>query len=108
MQHIEDAIRPFKLLLAKAADVIVTEDVSRYPIFIMFQGEINAGLSVVNMDEHQSVWNINASTLEEFYTKKLIAAENIDAFREVYKKHADELCIFVMDENAANFIFLRA
>jgi hypothetical protein len=108
MQEIEQIIRPFKGIMAKAADVIVNEDVSRYPIFIMFQGEIHAGISIVNREEHQSDWNIHASSLEEFYTKKMIETDKIDSFRDLYKKHGSELCIFVLSENGANFVFLPA
>ncbi len=108
MENIEKAIKPFKGIMSQAADVILNEQVSNYPIFIMFQGEINAGLSVVNKETHNSEWNIHASTLEEFYTKKLIQTEKIDDFRKLYKKHAEDLCIFMLSEEGANFIFIPA
>jgi hypothetical protein len=108
MEYIEKIITPYKKIMSQAADVIVTEDVSRYPIFIMFQSEINAGIAVVNKQEDGGDWNIHASTLEEFYAKKLIEAEKIDDFRILYKKHETELCIFVLSEDGANFVFIPA
>lgn len=108
MENIEKAIKPFRGIMSQAADVILNEQVSNYPIFIMFQGEINAGIAVVDREKHQSDWNIHASTLEELYTKKLIETSKVDDFRILYKKHAENLCIFIMSEEGANFVFIPA
>jgi hypothetical protein len=108
MEIIESFIKPFKGIMSQAADVIVTEDVSRYPIFIMFQSEASIGIPIVTREQHGTEWNVYASTLEEFYTKKLIETDKVDDFRKLYQKHADELCVFMLSEEGANFVFLPA
>jgi hypothetical protein len=44
--------------------------------------------------------------LEEFVLKKIIVEDKIDDFREVFKEHEEELCIFVVTGEGGDFVFL--
>lgn len=106
LKQIEREIRQYIPLLAKAADSVLDQNVSNYPIFIVHQGEIELGISVIDPQKVKSNWAINVSILEEFAAKQIIKPENIDNFIEVYKDPQEQLCMFVLSEIGANFIFI--
>ncbi|MEM1123832.1 MAG: hypothetical protein AAGJ18_25565 [Bacteroidota bacterium] len=106
LKEIEREIRQFMPMLAKAADAVLDQQVSNYPIFIVHQGEIELGISVIDPEKVASNWAINVSILEEFAAKQIIKSENIDNFREVYKDPQENLCLFIISEIGANFIFM--
>jgi hypothetical protein len=97
------AIKP---IMAQAHDLIVAQNVSKYPIFVLHQHEVEIGLSLVEREDGNSVWSVNASTLEELVAKQIMALEQVDNFRDLYRSHRMELCLFVLSELGANFIFL--
>lgn len=92
--------------LADAADSIVTNDVSLYPIFVIHQHFVDIGIQMVDKEKVSGNWSVNASTLEEFVTKQVITSEKVDDFRKVYKEKQEEFCLFVLSELGADFIFL--
>ena len=53
-------------------------------------------------------WAVNASTLEEFHAKRIIDIEKIDDFRTLYRKHTEDICVFVLSEAGAKFVFISA
>lgn len=106
LKEIEREIRQFIPVFSKAADAVLDQEVSNYPIFIVHQGEIEVGIPVIDPKKVASNWAINLSTLEEFAAKQIIKSENIDNFREVYKDPQENFCLFIISEIGANFIFL--
>ena len=105
-KKLDRELRQFKPLLAKAADSILDEEVSKYPIFIVHKGELEVGVELVNKEKIGGAWSINASLLEEFASKQLIQANKIENFQQIFKDPAEYLCLFVLSEAGANFIFL--
>ena len=105
---LEKVFKPYKNKMAQAAQTIVEQDISKYPIFVAAKQTVELGIPLIPPGEIREGWAINASTLEEFYAKQLILTEKVDDFRDLYKKHSGDLCIFVFDENNANFIFIPA
>jgi len=103
---LEEELQPYKNFLAKAADTVLEQEVSKYPIFIVHQQEFDAGIPLVNKEQTDGKWSVNLSTLEEFSTKNIILPEKLDEFREVYKDPTENLCLFVLSELGATFIFL--
>lgn len=107
-KEIEEKIKLIRPFLVQAADVILSEDVSRYPIFVISSDELQVGIplltpqQVLNFDFY-----INASTLEEFYVKKMIESDKVEDFRKNYKSSETHLCVFLMYDNSANFIFVK-
>lgn len=104
LKQIEREIRQHVPGLCKAADAVLDQEVSKYPIFIVHQGELELGVSVITREKGS--WSINLSILEEFAAKQIIPTENIDNFREVYKDPETHLCLFIISEIGANFIFI--
>lgn len=103
---LEEELSPYRDILGKAADAVVTQEVSDYPIFVVHQQIMDMGIPIIEKDGVQKKWSVNVSSLEEFVTKQIIQPDRVDNFKEVYKDPEISLCLFVLSELGANFIFL--
>ncbi len=104
---LEEELRSYRKVLGKAADTIIDERVSAYPIFVVFKGVAELGIPLVKEEEVAGRWSVNASSLEEFVAKRLIREDKVDDFKAVYKDATEWLCLFVVDdEGGAKFVFL--
>jgi len=102
---LEKELQPYKKLLAQAADVILDENVSKYPLFVLHQQELEMGVPLVEAG-NAFRWSVHASTLEEFVSKDLIFNEKAPEFISTYKDPEIYLCLFVLSELGAQFIFI--
>ncbi|MCC6723908.1 MAG: hypothetical protein IT258_05320 [Saprospiraceae bacterium] len=105
-KRLEKELAGYVNTLSEAAEVIRVQDVSKFPIFIIHQNIVDIGINIVNKEVVKGNWSVNASTLEEFVTKQLIAQEKVEDFQALYYSHHDDLCLFVLSELGANFIFM--
>ncbi|MEZ5041117.1 MAG: hypothetical protein R2828_14560 [Saprospiraceae bacterium] len=103
---LEKALEPQWGILEKAADAILDQEVSSYPIFIIHQHQVEIGVLLVKREAGKSDWSIQASTLEELVTKQIIQMDKVDDFRKIYKDPRTNLCLFTLSEMGATFIFL--
>lgn len=99
-------LRPLMGVIGQASDTIINERVSKYPIFAAHRQGVELGIPLVRHEETGHDWSVNASTLEEFATKGLIAMEKVKDFKKVYKPPADYVCLFVLEKLGATFVFL--
>ena len=106
LEQLKTELRPYLPMLGKAADAILDQDISSYPIFIVHRQMVTIGIPVVDQEGGQHKWSINASTLEEFATRQLIRMDKVDNFRKVYKNPARFLCLFVLSDAGAQFVFI--
>lgn len=108
--QLQTDVLPFRDRLSEAADTVVDEGVSNYPIFFAFNGPANEqvpGIGVTSIPTNRGVvWQLNLTTLEELVAKTVITPERIDPFREVYKKNHDQLCFLIVDGEGARFGFV--
>ena len=105
-KQLERELRQYKPIMEKAADSILDQEVSKYPIFIIHKGELAMGIQLLDKEKSKAEWSINASILEEFATKQIIQVDRIENFREIFKDPNENLCLFILSEAGANFIFL--
>ncbi|MBK9016825.1 MAG: hypothetical protein IPM82_23715 [Saprospiraceae bacterium] len=105
-KRLEKELEGYKNILSQAAEVIQDQDVSKFPIFVIHQNIVDIGINIVDKEVVQGNWSVNASTLEEFVTKQIIAEEKVEDFQSLYRSHHDDLCLFALSELGANFIFL--
>ena len=103
---LEEELKPYVSLMAKAADAILDQGVSKYPIFVAHQHQVDIGIPLQEKAPGGPDWSIHASTLEELVTKNIIEPARVDSFRSVYKAPEEQLCLFVLSELGANFIFI--
>ena len=83
-------------------------DVSKYPIFVAMRGDtdIDLGLPIVNRDELELTWSLNASHLEDFVASNIIPADKVTDFISHYKNPIDFMCVFVAEDGQTSFIFM--
>ena len=103
---VQEELQHYANVMGKAADVIRDQDVSKYPVFVAHQQEVAIGLPLIEKEKNGGNWNIHASTLEEFAAKNLIFDEKINDFINTYKDPDAFVCVFVLSELGANFVFL--
>jgi hypothetical protein len=105
-RFLEQELAFYKTTLSEAADMVLTADISKYPIFVAHQGEVELGILLIDREKTAGNWTIHVSTLEEFVMKQVIQPEKIDEFKKVYKDARGQLCFFVLSELGATFNFL--
>lgn len=116
MKQIEDKDDKFRLLnrelesykkmMGKAGDIIRSQDISEYPIFIVHQQYVEIGIPIAEKDKVKGNWSVNASTLEELVSKSVIEESRYDDFIQIYKDPDQFLCLFTLSELGAQFIFI--
>ncbi len=99
-------LKTYMPAIKNAADIIIVQEVSSYPIFVIHQHSVDIGINIVDKEKVNGDWSVNASSLEEFVAKQIITQEKVEEFSFLYKTHADELCLFVLNESGANFVFM--
>ena len=90
--------------LKEAAYQVKKRGFSEYPIFPISQVDIPIGQLLIGRSELATAWNYNISYLDEFVQRKLVVEP--EKFIEAYKNPDEFCCLFVVDEEFTNFIFL--
>ena len=104
---LEKELKPYLEVLEQAVDTILDQEVSDFPIMVIHQSEVEVGIPLVDRKKVVGNWSVNASTLEEFTVKNLITPEKIDSFKSLYESHSDQICLFLLSEFGANFVFIK-
>lgn len=84
---------------------IIVEGISAHPIFIAHQHTVSIGELILDRNELNTEWTIQASTLEEFVEKGIVSPDKKALFLKSYKKPEDFMCVFVIVPEGANFIY---
>ena len=106
IESIDIDIISYEDYLKEVAEMVIANEVTKYPIFVLHQKKsINIGRPIIDFTRSKTKWSVNISHLEEFVLKDIVKKNSVDAFREVYKNPSEYLCIFVLEEGMANFIF---
>ena len=84
---------------------MVAEGYTLFPIFIATQHEVSLGEIILDKNELDTKWSINASSLEEFVERGVIKDNKKSNFEKTYKKSEDFMCLFVVVPEGANFVF---
>ena len=92
--------------LLEASAQIRKRDISRYPIFVFAKQEVPLGGLLVNADELQLEWHVFASYLELFVQQGIVSAEGVESFQATYKDADEFCCLFVLDKEFTNFVFV--
>lgn len=91
--------------IKEVAIEIMVEGISATPIFIAHQHEVKIGEMILNREELNTNWTIQASTLEEFVERGIIKPDKKEHFLKNYKKPEDYMCVFVIVPEGANFVY---
>lgn len=92
--------------LKEASYQVRKNDISKYPIFVFAKQQVQLGALLVNADELGLQWHVYASYLELFVQQGIIGADGLDSFEASYKQADEFCCLFVLDEEFTNFVFV--
>jgi hypothetical protein len=77
-----------------------------YPIFPIAKEDILIGQLLIDRTHAQLTWNYYASFLDEFVQRGLVDQEKVEAFHASYKDPDEFCCLFVVDKEFTNFVFI--
>lgn len=90
--------------LKEASYQIRKRGFSSFPIFPICKVDQPIGLLLIDSDAGQTQWKYYASFLEEFVQRELVA--EVEAFKAAYKDPDEFCCLFVVDQQFTNFVFI--
>jgi hypothetical protein len=90
--------------LKEASYQIRTRGFSPYPIFPVCKVDQPIGQLLVDSGPPQLQWKYYAAYLDEFVQRELI--ENEEDFKAAYKDPDEYCCLFVVDRDFTNFVFI--
>ena len=105
LKSLEQDLKFYAESVKEVATEIMVEGISAFPIFIAHQHEVNVGELILDKDELNTNWTIQASTLEEFVEKGIIKPDKKENFIKNYKNAHQFMCLFVIVPEGANFVF---
>lgn len=92
--------------LKDASYQLRVRDYSNYPIFIITKGQVPVGQLFLASHEASLDWNYYFSYMEEFVQRKIILDEKVEDFKATYKDPEEFCCLFVVDGDFTNFVFI--
>jgi hypothetical protein len=93
-------------LLKEASYALRKRKISQYPIFPICKDKTVIGKLLVSRNEKNLEWNYHFSLLEEFIERKLIESDKIESFKEAFRNPDEYCCLFVIDQDFINFMFI--
>ncbi len=81
-------------------------EVSKYPIFVAHNEDIDLGVPIIHKAEMDLNWNFSASHLEDFVNRNIVLEAKVDEFKKAYRDPALFMCIFLVSEDTGHFIFI--
>ena len=105
LKSLEKDLKFYNESIKEIAAEIMLEGLSEYPIFVAHQHEVALGELILDKDELNTQWSIQASMLEEFVQKGIIHKDKKERFIKQYKDPNQFMCLFVIVPEGANFVF---
>jgi hypothetical protein len=105
LKSLEVDLKLYSDSIKEIAGEILAEGLSEYPIFVAHQHQVALGELILDKDELNTSWSIQASMLEEFVEKGVVHREKKDRFIKQYKNPNEFMCLFVIVPEGANFVF---
>lgn len=93
-------------ILKDAAYQIKSRGYSNFPIFPICRQTTEIGQTLIPKGHLDTTWNYNISYIDEFVQRELIAKANEEEFKSVFKDPEEFCCLFVIDYDFTNFVFI--
>lgn len=107
LDSLEKDLEIFKDSIKEAADTIVQEGVSDYPVFVATANTFPLGELILDKEELMTNWSIYAATAEDLIRVGIIQVEKARFFITQYKPVNEYMCLFVVaSDTEAGFIFV--
>ena len=105
IEHFGEDVHHYLDLMEEAFEGVIAEGVSRYPVFIFHQQDVNVGLPIADRMKTAGNWSVNISTLEEFYIKGMVTIEQVNDIKAKITGATPQYCCLVMVGDRASLIF---
>lgn len=92
--------------LREASYAIRQRGFSDYPIFPIAKFELPIGQLLIGQQDMAVQWNYNASYLDEFVQRDIVAKDAVEDFKQSYKDPDEFCCLFVVDNDFTRFVFI--
>ena len=92
--------------LKEAAYQLKVRKISDFPIFPIAKVQLPVGQLLIAKEEVATTWNYNFSYIDEFVQRGIIDEEKIEEFKSNYKDPEEFCCLFVVDQEFTNFVFV--
>lgn len=92
--------------LKEASYQIRTRGFSDFPIFPVSKLELPIGQLLISKEEMEIDWNYNTTYLDEFIQREIVAEDKVEEFKKAYKDPDEFCCLFVVDNDFTNFLFI--
>lgn len=92
--------------LKEASYAVRKRGFSDFPIFPICKVEQPIGKLLIGAQELNIKWNYHITYLDEFVQREIIAADKMEDFKANYKDPDEFCCLFVIDNNFTNFVFI--
>lgn len=90
----------------KEASYRVRKGGFEFPIFPISKQQVPIGQLIIPIMEESINWNYFVSYLDEFVQRGLVDAGKEEAFKSNYKDPDEFCCLFVVDKEFTNFVFI--
>lgn len=90
--------------LKEASYQVRSKGFSEFPIFPISKEEMSIGQLLIKKEELALSWDINITYLDEFVSREII--KDLESFKGAYKNPDEFCCLFVIDGDFTNFVFL--
>ena len=77
-----------------------------FPVFPIAKETISIGQLLIEGASSSLTWNYYASYITEFVERGIIDKEREETFRQTYKDPDEFCCLFVVDKEFTNFVFI--
>lgn len=92
--------------LKEASYQIRKRGISNYPVFPICKEEQPIGQLIIPSHQAETNWHFYASFMDEFVQRRIIDADKQDEFIKAYKEPDEYCCLFVIDKEFTNFVFI--
>ena len=92
--------------LKEASYQIRKREISKFPIFIFTREILPLGATLLRSEEAALEWHVLVSYLSNFVEQNVISEEKVAEFQAAYKDPDEFCCLFVVDNNFTNFVFV--
>lgn len=92
--------------LKEASYQIRKRSISQFPIFPVCKEKQPIGELILPQHVAETEWNYYASFMDEFVQRGLIDEDKQEDFEKAYKEPDEFCCLFVIDREFTNFVFI--
>jgi len=92
--------------LKEAAHELKSRNISEFPVFVMCRSQQPIGQLLYQRFTSELDWNYSFAMVEEFVQRNIMDMEGYQAFVQNFKPIDEFCCLFVVDPEFTNFVFV--